>query len=115
MHDYPNFDGTQACTNPPLDAARAYAGAVGADPAPAQQLCDPCPFRTDCLTFALNTDTHGVWGGLTEDQREQLRTRNATPAPAPVSGELDALVLALRAHGVPTPSGDDPTLRAAAS
>ncbi|MDN5768881.1 MAG: WhiB family transcriptional regulator [Humibacillus sp.] len=115
MYDYPNFDGTQACTNAPPAAARAYAGAAGADPRPAQQLCASCRFRTECLSFALHTDTYGVWGGLTEDQREQLRTQNASPAPTSVSGELDALVLALRAHHVPTPNTDDPTVGAAAS
>lgn len=37
MYDYPNFDGTQACHGEDLTgpAARAFAGAAGADPADA--------------------------------------------------------------------------------
>ena len=39
MSTYPRFDGTQACSGPPAAAAPAYAGALGANPKPAQALC----------------------------------------------------------------------------
>jgi WhiB family redox-sensing transcriptional regulator len=32
--------------------------------------CDPCPVRTQCLTFALQLDIRfGVFGGVPEDNR----------------------------------------------
>jgi WhiB family redox-sensing transcriptional regulator len=34
----------------------------------------PCPVRHECLIFALiNNNAHGVWGGLPEYDRKQLR------------------------------------------
>lgn len=39
----------------------------------AQQICGHCPVRTDCLHYALVTDTlHGIWGGVTAYDRAQL-------------------------------------------
>jgi WhiB family redox-sensing transcriptional regulator len=43
----------------------------------AKAVCDRCPVRDECLAFALNTgQTDGVWGGLSEDERRQLRRRS---------------------------------------
>jgi WhiB family redox-sensing transcriptional regulator len=39
--------------------------------------CRHCPVRTDCLQWALDHDEHGVWGGMTERQRRQLKGRPA--------------------------------------
>ena len=40
-----------------------------------------CPVKVECLTDALSrpiaADHDGVWGGLTGDQRQQLRKRGA--------------------------------------
>lgn len=39
----------------------------------AQVLCNTCPFRPDCLNFALaNGIEFGVWGGMSGYQRQQL-------------------------------------------
>lgn len=36
-----------------------------------------CPARQDCLIFALtNNESWGVWGGLSTQQRHQLRRNN---------------------------------------
>ena len=33
-----------------------------------------CPLRHQCLIFALtNNEAHGVWGGMFEDDRHQMR------------------------------------------
>jgi len=41
----------------------------------AQAICNRCPVMQRCLTYALeNNEIHGVWGGLTESQRAQLKT-----------------------------------------
>jgi WhiB family redox-sensing transcriptional regulator len=40
----------------------------------AQRICRSCPVRTQCLEFALDARLeHGVWGGLTENERRSLR------------------------------------------
>lgn len=42
----------------------------------AKQVCARCPVRAECLAFALDTrQVFGVWGGLSEDERDQLRRR----------------------------------------
>ncbi|OZM69903.1 hypothetical protein CFN78_28175 [Amycolatopsis antarctica] len=40
----------------------------------AKRVCQGCPVRTDCLPEALdNGYDHGVWGGLDERERRELR------------------------------------------
>ena len=54
----------------------------------AKKVCAACPVRAECLDFALgNQLNHGVWGGLTEDERKTLRrARPGTGRPgAPAS------------------------------
>lgn len=42
----------------------------------AKKVCVRCPVRKECLRFALTTrQDHGIWGGLTEDERRILRRR----------------------------------------
>lgn len=39
-----------------------------------KKICGRCPVRAACLRFALATgQEYGIWGGLTEDERRQLR------------------------------------------
>ncbi|MFI8302471.1 WhiB family transcriptional regulator [Streptomyces sp. NPDC085927] len=59
----------------------------------AKEVCMRCPVRAECAAHALAVrEPYGVWGGLTEDEREELmgRARHRlvsapTPAPAPTS------------------------------
>jgi WhiB family redox-sensing transcriptional regulator len=54
--------------------------------AEAKQACARCPVREACLTFALSTgQDHGIWGGLTEDERRNLRRERAV-ARRPAAG-----------------------------
>jgi WhiB family redox-sensing transcriptional regulator len=47
--------------------------------AQAKAICAGCPVRRECLAFALRThQVHGVWGGLSEQERHPLRS--VTPA-----------------------------------
>jgi WhiB family redox-sensing transcriptional regulator len=40
----------------------------------AKAVCAACPVRTDCLEWALVTcQDAGVWGGLDEEQRREIR------------------------------------------
>jgi WhiB family redox-sensing transcriptional regulator len=42
----------------------------------AKRLCNRCPVKTECLTVALvNTETFGVWGGLTPNERKTLKRK----------------------------------------
>jgi WhiB family redox-sensing transcriptional regulator len=47
--------------------------------ASAKEVCMRCPVRAECATHALAVrEPYGVWGGLTEDEREEMmgRSRN---------------------------------------
>ena len=40
----------------------------------AKRVCQACPVRTPCLTWALDHGVAaGVWGGTTEDERRAIR------------------------------------------
>ena len=40
----------------------------------ARRVCRRCPVQDDCLTWALETNEQfGVWGGLTANQRREMR------------------------------------------
>ena len=40
----------------------------------AKRICADCPVKQQCLAFALALDIpHGVWGGLGEGERRELR------------------------------------------
>lgn len=62
-----------------------HAACAGADPQPwfptrggstieARAVCAGCPVTGECLAYALRWDIrHGIWGGMSERQRRQLR------------------------------------------
>lgn len=42
----------------------------------AKQVCRRCEVREQCLEWALEAgEDHGVWGGLSEDERRALKRR----------------------------------------
>lgn len=50
--------------------------------AAAKEVCGRCPVRAECATHALTVrEPYGVWGGLTEDEREEMmgRSRHRVP------------------------------------
>lgn len=50
----------------------------GEIPFAAKQICRTCPVQTECLQWALDHDERfGVWGGLTDGERHQLRKEAA--------------------------------------
>ena len=58
----------------------------------AKEVCMRCPVRTECAAHALAVrEPYGVWGGLTEDDREELlgRTRHR-PLDHSADAEADA-------------------------
>jgi len=69
----------------------------------AAELCIDCPVRAACLRDALERgEPYGVWGGMSEVTRQQLRRRdsraaynarrNAKATPAAAVAELDEAV-----------------------
>jgi hypothetical protein len=52
--------------------------------AQAKAICNRCPVREICLNWALDTrQESGIWGGLTEDERWNLRRREVRNARRP--------------------------------
>lgn len=52
---------------PPVGNAKAKARM-------AKRICEQCPVRLECLSYALHHNiVHGVWGGLTPNERKLLR------------------------------------------
>lgn len=44
----------------------------------AHAVCAHCPVRRECLEWSVNNAVlHGVWGGLSEDERRPLVRRRA--------------------------------------
>lgn len=44
--------------------------------AEAKAVCARCPVRAECLDYALeNGLDHGIFGGLTEEERRRVRSR----------------------------------------
>jgi WhiB family redox-sensing transcriptional regulator len=44
----------------------------------ARAVCADCGVRKECLEFALTTNQDcGVWGGTSEEERRDIRRRNA--------------------------------------
>ena len=45
----------------------------------AKAVCETCAVRRECLEYALQWDhLCGVWGGMSEHERRQVRRRNRT-------------------------------------
>lgn len=68
--------------------------------AQAKAVCAECPVRALCLEFALDALPHGIAGGLTDDERRNLRarrTRQRRSAAASPAAVVDA-------------AGDEPAL-----
>ncbi len=85
----------RACPEPPRDESwRDSALCAQTDPelffpekwgsaAPAMQVCAQCPVRAECLQWALAYDVRfGIWGGLTEDQRQEIRQAPGADSPS---------------------------------
>ena len=67
-----------ACRNedPELFFPAGRSGPAKLQAAEAKKVCAGCPVKDDCLemSFEIGAD-HGVWGGLTEEERRALGRR----------------------------------------
>lgn len=64
----------------------------------AQRVCAACPVRTACLEWALEAGIeHGIWGGLTEEERRTQKRRNTRARARAVSDLRRDLLVAQEA------------------
>lgn len=47
----------------------------GPQPGQSQLPCKDCPIQPECLEWGLHVDEHGIWGGMTREQRKKLRSK----------------------------------------
>ena len=41
----------------------------------ARSICNQCSHKTECAEWAIKYEHHGIWGGLTERERKQIRRK----------------------------------------
>jgi len=41
----------------------------------AKQTCGDCPIKTMCAEYGLKWEDHGIWGGLTSEDRRKIKSR----------------------------------------
>lgn len=70
-------------TDPELFFPISSAGPSLRQVAEAKAVCARCLVRRPCLEFALRTrQAHGIWGGLTPEERTQQSPARTAAAPA---------------------------------
>jgi WhiB family redox-sensing transcriptional regulator len=45
------------------------------DPSYAKSICGRCVHKVECAQWGISNERFGIWGGLTEFERNQLRKR----------------------------------------
>jgi WhiB family redox-sensing transcriptional regulator len=78
-------------TDPDLFFPVSVSGRSLAQVTEAKAICAACPVRRECLAFAIETgQVHGIWGGLTEEERRQVlrRADNRARSPGPAAVRL---------------------------
>lgn len=58
----------------------------------AKELCARCTVQLDCLVTAFERDEVGIWGGMTDAERKQLRKANRDTAKQSVADDSDEYV-----------------------
>ena len=48
----------------------------GAPATEARRICSACAVRSECLEYATAADEFGIWGGLDQQERRNLRRRH---------------------------------------
>jgi len=96
--NYPPFDGSQICaqTDPDLwfPTSLKQTGRL------AKKLCSACPWKADCLDYALGYDLVGIWGGTTERERVEMRKRLKIK-PEPIYSDT-LFAIAVKGKSVPS-------------
>lgn len=96
------FGSIQAMPNLPLAACAGHpdADSFTADRSNAakafkiaKKICAGCPELAPCREFAMNNKCEGVWGGLTERERQAQRQGKKVPNPELINKRLSELEL----------------------
>ncbi|MGB6577696.1 MAG: WhiB family transcriptional regulator [Streptosporangiaceae bacterium] len=78
--------------DPDLFFPISSSGPSGAQVAQAKAICAGCTVRHECLAFALRThQVHGVWGGLSEEERYRLRSAALAGVERGQAAKIDAV------------------------
>ena len=67
------WPGQGLCVGEDPDVFFPSRGDPGTD---AREVCAACRVRDDCLKYAIDADEFGIWGGLDQDERRNLRRRH---------------------------------------
>jgi WhiB family redox-sensing transcriptional regulator len=69
----PFFDGTQPCaqTDPELFFPDSAGDALRVKHL-VKKICSSCDFQAECLEYAIDTDSFGIWGGTLEVERKRI-------------------------------------------
>lgn len=74
-----------ASADPELFFPISYSGPALRQVARAKAICARCPIRQECLRYALDAGSiQGVWGGMTEGERQRLARRERRARVHPV-------------------------------
>jgi WhiB family transcriptional regulator, redox-sensing transcriptional regulator len=71
IHPVP-FDVTEAACNG-ADPKLFYPPAFDWVPANAKLICDGCPFKDECLEYAIAHEEYGIWAGTSGEDRRRIR------------------------------------------
>ena len=79
-----NWRSTAACRSADADLFFPISGSGRAleQVTQAKAICVGCPVQRECLAFALRThQIHGIWGGMTEEERHPRQRLNGQAHP----------------------------------
>ena len=65
--------------DPELFFPIAVTGAAHQQIRGARAVCFRCAVRVQCLSYAMETGQHGIWGGTTSEERLDARQRSGRP------------------------------------
>ena len=74
-----DWHGRGLCTG---EAPDIFFPARGDPGTQARKICAACPVRRDCLEYAMEADEFGVWGGLDQQERRNLKRKKRRRAAA---------------------------------
>lgn len=70
--NYPDYTGDEPCRSMP---GELYFPENGSPKKTVIALCNTCDVLEQCRMYALHHESHGLWGGLTEQDRRALRKK----------------------------------------
>ena len=78
----PTFHRQAACNTPEVDPDWFFPPDGRHDiAAKAKKVCATCPVQEQCLEYALETQTQGIWAGLVPRKLSRMRTQLGIPTP----------------------------------